>query len=134
MVAEIDRILSRWTVICDLQVVTGGCRGVDAQVARSARKHGLFVYTVLPANRSQVDPDWWAYADAYKEMPKGSSYRDRDKALVDLSNRLVALPRHPEHDPRSKRSGTWLTVRLAREAGKPVDIVTWEVNHAEDQV
>jgi hypothetical protein len=49
------------------------------------------------------------------EMP----YLDRNKAIVDSTVRLIAVPDGPEHI----RSGTWSTVRYARKRGKPVTIV-----------
>lgn len=101
-------------------VVTGGCVGVDAIVARVANQRGLHVHTVLPADRSRVDRAWADHCSTYEEMPAGTDYRARNTRIVELSDEIIAIPEAPEHDPRSRRSGTWMTVRIARRAGKPV--------------
>lgn len=99
-------------------VVTGGCVGVDACVAMEATARGFTVHTVLPANRGLVDANWRAHCASYEELPPGTTYRDRNVRLVEIGTRLFAYPLHGEHDARSKRSGTWQTVRLARKAGR----------------
>lgn len=101
-------------------VVTGGCIGVDAYVARGAQARGLHVYAIIPANRRQVDPEWATYCTTYKTMPEGTDYRDRNVTIVLRSDCAYAFPEHPEADPRSRRSGTWMTIRMCRKLGVPV--------------
>jgi hypothetical protein len=55
-------------------------------------------------------------------MPPGTTFKQRDARMVEVGDRVIAFPLYPENDPRSKRSGTWMTVRLANRAGKPVKI------------
>lgn len=55
----------------------------------------------------------------------GKPYRLRNQDIVNACDVLVACVRWPEDDRRSKRSGTWQTIRMARAAHKPVRIVTW---------
>lgn len=108
----------------DTMVVTGACHGVDAQVATYAftAPAGLKIHTVVPSDRSRVDPDWLGWCHTYEEMPPGTTYRDRNVRIVAQSDRLIAFPDHAEDAPESRRSGTWQTVRLARKAGKPVEL------------
>lgn len=47
-------------------------------------------------------------------------YLDRNRSIVDASERLLACPSGKE----TLRSGTWSTVRYARKVGKPVTIIT----------
>lgn len=104
-------------------IVTGGCIGADAYAARYAWSTGRNVLTILPADRSRVDPDWLEYCHEYREMPEGTSYKDRDRAVVQEGQHgLLAVALFPEAHPRSLRSGTWMTVRLARDAKIPISI------------
>jgi hypothetical protein len=80
--------------------VTGACIGVDAYV-------GELMSRWFPLARHVV----------IINMPPESSYRDRNLNIVRLSNKLIGFPRYAEHDPRSRRSGTWMTVRIARRLG-----------------
>jgi len=118
-------------VLADLEgaeFTTGGCVGVDAQVGFnlwSAWPDALH-RVVVPDDHSRVEA-WWASRGVLEagpnvvveleQMPPGSSYRDRNRRIVGHSDVLVAFPAWPEDDPRSARSGTWQTVRLARRAG-----------------
>jgi hypothetical protein len=111
--------------------ITGGCRGGDAFL-------GLYLacafprawhVVVLPANRSQVDPWWEPFLHLppapgrprpenliFIEMPPGSTYEDRNAELARRGTVTYGLPAYPEDDPRSARSGTWQTIRMARAA------------------
>lgn len=109
--------------------ITGGCVGFDDFAGRTLVKlfptHEHVIY--VPANRTLVAA-WWRGPEyrpftQVREMNPGTTYRDRDQAMIDHGAALLAKPSHPEDDPRSRRSGTWLTVRLARAAGKPVCVL-----------
>jgi hypothetical protein len=50
-------------------------------------------------------------------------YKQRNLAIVRASNILLACPLFPENDSRSARSGTWQTVRMARQANEPVILI-----------
>jgi hypothetical protein len=103
-------------------VVTGGCVGVDALIATVAYRAGRYhVLTVLPADHSRVDPNWKDHCHEHIQMEHGTTYRQRDAMVVLHGDNLLAFPLYPEDDPRSKRSGTWMTVRLAKRAAKPVE-------------
>jgi hypothetical protein len=102
--------------------VTGACVGVDAYVgmwARLARPDARHVVYV-PADRSRIKA-WWRTLPSDNveviEMPPGSSYRDRNQAIVNASTRLIAIPVAAEDHPEQRRSGTWQTVRMGRRAG-----------------
>jgi predicted Rossmann fold nucleotide-binding protein DprA/Smf involved in DNA uptake len=113
------------------EYTTGGCIGVDTIVGRRMwLAHQKATHrVVVPADRSRVSP-WWmhrAIREAgpgsgvlVEEMPPNTTYKDRNQRIVDHSNVLVAFPAHSEDDPRSKRSGTWQTIRMARRAGLEV--------------
>jgi len=111
----------------DATFVTGGCRGGDRAVGTIAvvmypdARHEV----VLPADRSQVDP-WWAEPEyltaniAIVECPAGTDFRYRNTRIVDLSDKVTALPYGRLERPRS---GTWMTANIARRAGKLWQVV-----------
>jgi hypothetical protein len=103
-------------------IVTGACIGVDAIVARIAHSPRYRVHTIVPANRSRVDPYWRKHCDVSEEMALGTDYRARNERIVELSDRLIAIAEYPEDHHRAQRSGTWQTVRIARRAGKTVEV------------
>lgn len=104
------------------RIVTGGCVGVDHFVAAFARKEGRPVHTVVPSDRSRVAPTWRKHCDTFEEMSTGTSYRDRNARIVELSDRVLAIPDHDELTPESLRSGTWQTIRMGRNAGIETEV------------
>lgn len=105
--------------------VTGACVGGDAFIGwwlfdrYPQSEHAV----VVPADRSRVN-DWWVSASFTSgrpvtviEMPPGTTYADRNARLVAEGNAVFGFPAYPENDPRSRRSGTWQTIRLAKKAG-----------------
>ncbi len=111
------------------EYVTGAAVGIDAYVGSNltrlypTARHRV----IIPANHSQIDP-WWTTCTLppgfeIEFMPERSSYRNRNQRIVERATELRAYPSHAERDPRSRRSGTWQTVRLARAAGLTVEVV-----------
>lgn len=102
--------------------VTGACAGGDAFIGRwlYARRPDAGHEVIVPADRSRVDP-WWLEAKGppvtVTEMPPGTTYADRNARLVAEAGAVFAFPSYPEHDPRSLRSGTWQSARMARKVG-----------------
>lgn len=134
----IDGVLA---ILHGAEFTTGACMGVDAYVGMKLwRDHPEALHRiVVPADRSRVEY-WWthrAIRDAgpqsgvlLEEMMPGMSYADRNQRIVQHSDVLVAFPAHPETDPRSKRSGTWQTVRMARRAG--LDVLVAVLDESEE--
>jgi hypothetical protein len=102
--------------------VTGACVGGDAFIGRwlYANRPDAEHVVIVPADRSRVNP-WWLEAKGravtVTEMPPATTYADRNARLVAEGNAVFAFPAYLEDDPRSLRSGTWQTVRMARRAG-----------------
>lgn len=107
--------------------VTGGCRGWDALVGEYLRLKFpppvAYHVVVIPANKSQVDP-WWEKFDVgtvdLVYMPDGTDYRDRNEAIVQRVEQVFYCADYPEQHVKSKRSGTWMTKRIAESQGVPV--------------
>lgn len=108
--------------------ITGGARGGDALIGRwlYERYPSAHHIVVVPANRAQV-VEWWLGFDVTAvDMPRGTSYRDRNMHIVQMCTNLVAFPAFPEFNVKSRRSGTWQTVRMAKRVGKSVQIYCGE--------
>lgn len=58
------------------------------------------------------------YCQKYVEYPP-ADYLDRNQDIVNVVEWLIATPRNPER----VRSGTWFTIRRAREAGIRITII-----------
>jgi hypothetical protein len=102
--------------------LTGACVGGDAFIGRWLHEHRPHAehVVIVPADRSRVDPWWESVLGApvtVIEMPEGSTYEDRNARLVAEASAVFAFPAYPEDDPRSRRSGTWQTARMARRSG-----------------
>lgn len=67
-----------------------------------------------PINRSRR-----AFCQGAWETEAPLPYLDRNRAIVDASDALLAMPDGPER----QRSGTWSTVRYARKRGKPITFI-----------
>jgi hypothetical protein len=102
--------------------VSGGCRGWDAIYGETLalkyrdKKHVV----IVPANRSQVDPWWEKFEIGYVQvvyMDDETDYRRRNEEIVRWSSQLFYCADYPEDHGKSRRSGTWMTVRIAKDAG-----------------
>ncbi len=104
-------------------VVTGACVGVDTLVGRwfAERFPDTSQLVLVPDDPSRVERWWEDYPDAPIEVREGcGSYMERNDLVVAEGDWLVAFTRGPGE---IRRSGTWATVRRARKAEKPVDVV-----------
>ena len=106
----------------EAHIITGGCIGVDAIVARVATGLLLEHTVILPEKRGLVDKYWSVYCTQYVEHI--GTYKERDAEIVKRSEILFAFPSCDEKDAEGNytRSGTWMTVRLARQKGIPTSI------------
>lgn len=107
----------------DATLVVGACVGGDATIARAGILTERLVHAIVPSNRSQVDPDWRDWCTSFTLMSEGTDYCDRNTEIVKQSDRMIVVAQYPEDHPQSKRSGTWMTCRIAqRMGGKQIDL------------
>jgi hypothetical protein len=106
-------------------VVTGACIGIDEFIAVWFLHHrpNMTQKIFVPADRSRVNMRFIDMMLLQKRvevhfMPPGTSYAQRNYEIVENSDSLVAFPRERESHPKSTRSGTWQTIRKARNSGK----------------
>ena len=91
----------------------GDCVGADALGHQYASDIG---YTIIvhPPNKSRLR----ANCMGHRILP-AQEYRDRNQAMVNGCDLLLALP---NRNQEVNRSGTWMTVRMARRANLPIVI------------
>lgn len=115
------------------EFTSGACVGFDAWVARYLLRvrpeatHRL----VVPANRSQVDIDLYHEFITHtggwvviEFMPDGTTYKQRNARILDHADELLGVCDYPERHGKSARSGSWQTVRLARDRRLTLDTYT----------
>lgn len=94
----------------------GDCVGSDEQFHDFAYRKGFEIWIHPPLN-----PKYRAYCtigDTHILEPK--EYLKRDKDIVELCDILIATPRLMGEE---RRSGTWHTIRYARELSRPIYII-----------
>jgi hypothetical protein len=91
----------------------GDCINADHEMARIWKRMSGMVYGHPPSN--PIGRAYFAF-DA-QEDPK--EYGKRDADIVQRANVMVAMPNGPER----LRSGTWMTVRMARRKGLPITYI-----------
>jgi hypothetical protein len=97
----------------------GCCLGADESAAVIASVHlaGCWVVAHPPENTSLLSEAALRVSDERRDpLP----YLERDAAIVDACDVLIACPRGMVEE---RSSGTWATVRMARRAGKRIVIV-----------
>lgn len=113
----------------EYEIRTGACVGIDSIVAQAFAIHHPQVHNriIVPADRSRVRPDFLEQMDLrgaeLEFMPPGTSYRDRNLRIVEGSDWVLGFPGHSEYDPRSQRSGTWQTIRMAKAKQIPTRVM-----------
>ena len=94
----------------------GDCVGADAEAHRIA-------VVILGPEKVYIhppkDPKHRAFCKSPNILPP-DDYLERDLAIVLATDRLIACPKA---GPEVPRSGTWYTVRRAKERNKPVLIL-----------
>lgn len=104
-----------------LRLHHGKCQGIDAFAhgrAYRLRSSGMVVTVHPPVKAQFMACDLPMWRGCIELGP--AAYHLRDLEIVRDSGVLLAAPLRAEDDPRSKHSGTWLTVRFARSEKVPV--------------
>lgn len=101
-------------------LVVGGCVGADAFAALVATGFGLPTFAVVPLLDTKwverwCDPDWALFASL--GWSSAASPRTRNAEMVERADQVWAFPDRDEARD-NPRSGTWMTVRMARRANK----------------
>jgi len=93
----------------------GMCVGADMLAAELADSAGFWLVGHPPTNRKLIA----LRPKPHDQMPP-LPYLERNKAIVQNAQALIAMPRTTDEE---LRSGTWSTIRYARRIKRPVLIV-----------
>lgn len=140
---ELERHTLRWAVPDASVFITGGQVGVDYVALRWLLHHypGAHHSVWAPAKPhadvrallKELWPHLRQHGGSYQlhNCLPGTTYPYRDQCMLQeaydywhlgSAAHVLAWPLHPEDDGRSRYSGTWKTVRLARAAKLPVQV------------
>lgn len=102
----------------------GVCQGADAGAHFMARRLGWQIHGHPGVDHRGQSPHraqhlLGSLTECDAELP----YGERNRVIVSWAHRLLACPLYPEHHPKSLRSGTWQTVRMARDLLVPVTVI-----------
>lgn len=106
---RLDRLCTEAT-----HVITGACVGVDSFIARyvDANFPDILNVIVVPSRQDRVCHEVLKLTRAMRlHMPYGTSYRDRNEKIVDLSDEVHAFY-------CSQSRGTFMTIAIAKKAQK----------------
>lgn len=112
------RILAEWLSEADSEFHHGCCIGADAQAVAIVRKYVNMAHVV-------AHPGDWPPLQSQESIASSNEVLrcrpnlTRNQDIVNACDPIIACPEGPE----KKRSGTWFTIRCARNAGKRIVIV-----------
>jgi hypothetical protein len=96
------------------EFIHGGCVGADEEAARIASELGIWT-NELPGNILWYRTQFRSNETHFPQHPL-----KRNRVIVRTCDYLLACPFQYEE---IRRSGTWATIRYARELGKPMLII-----------
>jgi hypothetical protein len=91
----------------------GDCIGADAEAHAIAAELGYRIHIHPPESGGKR-----AWCTGHSSEPP-QHYLDRNRAIVDAADALIATPKGPEE----LRSGTWSTIRYARSRRRPIYVI-----------
>ena len=105
--------VGRWS--CPDRFHLGYCVGADVQAAHLAYGYGITCVGHPPSNDTRR-----AYFEHYLTTYEPKPYLERNREIVDACDALIACPRLSTEETRS---GTWATIRYAKDRRKTVIII-----------
>jgi hypothetical protein len=94
----------------------GDCVGVDKQAHDIALEYDMLIEVHPPTSGVHR-----AFTAGWSKLHKPLPYRLRNEQIVARCDVLLAVPDGPES--QRPKSGTWMTVRMARRANKTLHII-----------
>lgn len=99
----------------------GACNGWDEEAVKCAMRTKLVIIAHPPLDHRFLSQ---FSIDNSHLVLKERAFRDRNRDIAYEADILVGGPAFGENDPRSRRSGTWQTMRFGRAFGDRVYAVT----------
>lgn len=97
----------------------GACVGADQFAHWHMAEHRIITHVHPPVDK-KFSAEKFLLRHVLRVDHEAKPYKERDQDIVDALDILIIAPLYPEKDPQSKRSGTWMTARMAHAAGKIV--------------
>jgi len=97
----------------------GACTGADQFAHWHMTEHRIITHVHPPVDK-KYSAETFLLRHVLRVDYEAKPYGERNQDIVDASDVLLIAPLFPENDPKSKRSGTWMTARMADAAGKLV--------------
>jgi len=120
-IEEVEELLAFAYMRCFSTLVHGDAVGADRQAHEIAIASDLDVHIWPASGRAQR-----AYCEGATFIADPMPPLERNRLIVQNSSILIAAP---AQDREVLRSGTWATIRYARQAGKRV-IIVWPNGHS----
>jgi len=122
-VGVVTTLLQRLKIKQATEFTTGACVGIDDFVYRKCYElyPEAWHRVIVPANRSKVVIPEPAPNVEIIYMPEGSSYRDRNKRILDFTDFLYVIP---FDKLEVMYSGTWMTHNIAKDRKIPLEVVS----------
>lgn len=98
----------------------GDCIGADADAHSIAVKTNIFKIIIHPPTDTKCRVNCLPRPQTQDTIKAAKPYLQRNRAIVDSCDVLIACPRTMDEE---LRSGTWSTVRYARKICRPVIIL-----------
>lgn len=110
---QIRQVLDNLTLL-----ITGAAFGVDTYACEFATKlYGVDQLLCVPDDPHNEDLVQRMRANSSVKIIYPGDYRERNQCMVNSSHVLLAFPETPKE---ILRSGTWMTIRMARKAKIPI--------------
>ena len=112
-----EELIEQWNIT---EFHHGDCVGADYEAHESVFGLSTCAIVIHPPLNNKARAFCAGSAEHDVSVLPARPYLDRNKDIVNQTDRLIACPNGIKEEVRS---GTWSTVRFARKRGKPVTII-----------
>ena len=119
--ANVQRVID--LVADGTEFTTGACRGIDIFLyyALKAKYPQAWHRVIVPWDKRQAVIPEEAKNTEIIYMPEGTTFRDRNKRILDFTDFLYVIPFDKLEVPYS---GTWMTHNIAKDRKIPLEVIS----------